>query len=174
MNETYNEWKRDCVNIEVTKNTNDELEIYISWPIPSKKNQKQVFRWRVLPSKNYIRWHKIVSEKLSNINCNYNKFPCSLSMVSIAWTKARWDADNILTSCLDLLVDVWILPDDNKFILPEVKIRNVWYAKNCWLARINITPYLSNSYLIEEEHRWKDILSYKHYLDWVAIHNEAN
>ncbi|MBO7716530.1 MAG: hypothetical protein J6S85_23395 [Methanobrevibacter sp.] len=48
-----------------------------------------------------------------------------MTIISTARSKMKGDIDNQATSIMDLLVDVGLLPDDNKFIIQELEIRNV-------------------------------------------------
>lgn len=165
----YEERKRGSIDIEVEKDVPNKIILYISWPTPSKKNQKQAFRWIVLPSKNYLRRHKILIDKIWDTKRNYNTFPCKICVTTIAGTKAKWDVDNILTSYLDLLCDMGLLPDDNKFIIPEIYVKNLGYVKNCWLTRIEITPYEWECCDIIDDHKWNRLLDFKRYLDDYSI-----
>ena len=44
-------------------------------------------------------------------------------------------------SIMDTFTDLGIIPDDNKFIVQELNIRNVGYAKNCFITKVLIEPY---------------------------------
>lgn len=52
----------------------------------------------------------------------------------------KGDIDNQATSLMDLLVDVGLLPDDNKFIIQELEIRNAGYMKNAPICKVELTP----------------------------------
>jgi hypothetical protein len=53
-----------------------------------------------------MKWHKIMSEKLSGREWKYNSFPCRMTIASTARSKMKGDIDNQATSLMDLLVDV--------------------------------------------------------------------
>ena len=133
-------WKWECVKAEVIKNTPTKLTIWFMWIVPSKKNSKRAFRWIVLPSENYVEWHKRMMKDLWNIKWEYNSFPCSVEIVSIAWDKVHWDVDNTVTSFFDLFTDLWIVEDDNKFIINKVSSHCLGYRKNYYFHSVTITP----------------------------------
>lgn len=136
----YEKWKWDIVDVEIEYNLPKKLVLYIYGNIPSKKNSKRAFRWIVLPSKNYVKWHKIMSEKLEWHKWKYNTFPCRMNVTYVARSKMKWDADNKVTSLLDLLVDVWLLPDDNHFVVQEIEVKNAWYLKNAPICKVELEP----------------------------------
>ena len=51
------------------------------------------------------------------------------------------DIDNMTQSIMDTFTDLGIIPDDNKFVVQELNIRNVGYAKNCFITKVLIEPY---------------------------------
>lgn len=157
--------KWDIMDIEIEYDLPKKLTIYFYWNIYPKKNSKRAFRWIVLPSENYVKWHKIMSDKLKWHERRYNSFPCRMTIVSTAWNKMKGDIDNQATSILDLLVDVGLLPDDNKFIIQELEIRNVGYIKNAPVCRVELEPIEHGIYDIEEDHKTVDLKDCKHYLD---------
>ena len=77
----------------------------------------------------------------------------------------KGDIDNQATSLMDLLVDVGLLPDDNKFIIQELEIRNVWYVKNAPICKVVLQPI--EHLLIDEDwdHKGFDLRQYKYYVD---------
>ena len=133
-------------------------------PIAPKKNSKRVFWHTVLPSENYMKRHKIMADKLSGIDRKLEYFPCKILIYSIAWNKMKWDVDNMATSLFDLFTDVWLIPDDNKFVVSELYARNVGYIRNCPITRVIITN--SNVGLADDnnDHKEKDLKKYKDYL----------
>lgn len=165
-------WKWDIVKAEVQSNMNDKITIFFYWNIPSKKNSKRFYRGIALPSANYLEWHKRVEKCLKDIKWNYDIYPCKIDIKTIAWEKRRKDIDNVSTSILDLLVDMWIIPDDSNDIVHQLDILNVWYIKNCPMTRVDITPYLYNRYDIADDHKDMELSNYKRYLDWYILRDE--
>lgn len=161
----YEKWKRDIMDAEVEYDLPKKLTLYFYGNIPSKKNSKRAFRWIVLPSENYVKWHKIMSKKLEWHKWKYNTFPCRMNVTYVARSKMKWDADNKVTSLLDLLVDVWLLPDDNQFIVQELEIRNVWYVKNAPICKVELEPVDHHLWNEETDHKWKNLKEYKGYVD---------
>lgn len=149
----------------VAMNTENKLVIYIYWPIPAKKNNKMVARWRLMSWPRYLKWHKEMVDAIWNVTYFYDKFPCKISITSIVGTRVKSDIDNATSSILDLFTDLWILPDDNRFVVPELSVLNVWYAKNCFITKVVVEPYTSNSYEITNDHKDEDLTQYNHYLD---------
>lgn len=157
------------VNAQVILNTPNKLTIYIYWPIVPKKNSKQIVRGRLISSSRYLKWHKELTDILWKEDRLYDKFPCKISITSIVGTRVKSDIDNATSSILDLFTDLWIIPDDNRFIVPELNVLNVWYAKNCFITKVVMEPYTNNSYDITDDHKDKDLKNYVHYLDWYAL-----
>lgn len=153
----------------VDYNTEDMLIVYIYWPIVPKKNSKQIVRGRLISSSRYLKWHKELTDILWRTVWKFDKFPCKISITSIVGTRVKSDIDNATSSILDLFTDLGIIPDDNRFIVPELKVHNVWYAKNCFITKVVLEPYTNNSYDITDDHKDKDLNNYVHYLDWYAI-----
>lgn len=152
------EWrKRDVVDVEVVFNTEKKVLLYFYWNIFSKKNSKRVFRNIVLPSENYVEWHRRITEKLANVKWNYNTFPCKVTIDFVAWNKVKWDVDNACTSIFDTLTDVWLFPDDNKFIIQELSARNVWYVKNLPITKVAIEPINFKPYDNNRDHKGDDL-----------------
>lgn len=160
MNETY---------AKVALNKPDKLIIYIYWPIVPKKNSKQIVRGRLISSSRYLKWHKELTDTLwGNIRL-YDNFPCKISITSIVGTRVKSDIDNATSSILDLFTDLWIIPDDNRFIVPELSVLNVWYAKNCFITKVVMEPYATNPYDISIDHKDENLEKFTHYLDWYAL-----
>ena len=158
------EWKWNIVDADIDCDTSKKITLVFYGNIPSKKNSKRAFRGIVLPSENYMKRHKIMSNKLEGHEWKFNSFPCKMSIISIAWNKMKWDIDNQATSIMDLLVDVGLLPDDNKFIIQELEIRNVWYIKNAPLCKVELEPIVHPLYNIESDHKGLDLKEFKIYL----------
>lgn len=128
------------MDVEVEYDLPKRLTLYFYWNIYPKKNNKRAFRWIVLPSENYVQWHKIMSTKLEWHEWKYNSFPCRMTVTYVAWSKTKWDTDNKVTSLLDLLVDVGALPDDNQFVVQELEVKNAWYLKNAPICKVELEP----------------------------------
>lgn len=125
----------------ICNNQENYLEIYIHWPIVPKKNSKQIVRWRLMSSQRYLKRHKLLMDIVSGVEWQYNVFPCKVSITSVVWTKRKSDIDNATSSILDLLTDLGIIPDDNRFVVPELKVENIWYRKNHFVTKIVVEPY---------------------------------
>lgn len=113
-----------------------------------------------------------MSEKLSGHERKYNSFPCRMTITSTAWSKMKGDIDNQATSLMDLLVDVWLLPDDNKFIIQELEIKNVWYVKNAPLCKVELEPIDHPIYDIDVDHKGLDLKLYKCYVGWFILNDK--
>jgi hypothetical protein len=68
------------------------------------------------------------------------------------------------TSLFDLFTDVGIIPDDNKFVVSELFIKNVGYVRNCPITRVIITNSNALMWDENEDHKNKDLKSFKFYL----------
>lgn len=152
------------MDVEVTDNSKYRIELYFYWNIFPKKNSKRVFWHTVLPSENYMKRHKIMADKLSGIDWKLEYFPCKIFIYSIAWNKMKWDVDNMATSLFDLFTDVGIIPDDNKFVVSELFIKNVGYVRNCPITRVIITNSNDLMWDENEDHKSKDLKDFKFYL----------
>jgi Holliday junction resolvase RusA-like endonuclease len=101
-----------------------------------------------------------MSNELKKNQFFYNKFPCKITIESISHDKRRADIDNKATSILDLLVDNKIIPDDNKFVVQELDIRNVGYAKNLALTKVVIEPYKEDVLELDQDFKEENWLNY--------------
>lgn len=168
---TFDSWRRESIDAEVEYNLPEKVIIYLAGPIAPKKNSRQNF-WRIsLPSQNYIERHKRIINKLKNTERRYNWKPCVISITSIVWDRIKSDCDNQVASIMDTIVDLGIIEDDNRFVVKEINVRNIGYAKNCWLHRVEITPYKLNDYDLLDDHKDKPLLEFKQYLDEYALRN---
>lgn len=158
-------WRRDSIDAEVYFNLPSKLLIYLYWHIPAKKNSRINF-WHVsLPSANYQERHKRIINKLKGIEWLYDKFPCKITITSIAWEMRKSDIDNQTASIFDTFTDLWIIPDDNKFIVQELNIRNLGYAKNCYITRVLIEPYTIKQIDNKKDYKNVDLKEAKHLLE---------
>lgn len=135
-------WRRDSIDAEVWYNLPSKIEIYLYWPIIPKKNSRRNFGNISLPSANYVEWHKRITNKLKDNKWLYDKFPCKITITSTSWEKRKSDIDNMTQSIMDTFTDLGIIPDDNKFIVQELNIRNIGYIKNCYITKVLIEPYI--------------------------------
>ena len=158
-------WKWDCINAEVVENSENAIEIILYGFIPSKKNNRRNF-WHIsLPSETYTEWHKRIVNVLSWIEWKFKTFPCKIIITSIAWDRVKSDIDNQAQSAFDTFTDLWIIPDDNRFVVWELQIKNVWYAKNAYLTKVLIKPLWEGFLNDNTDYKWEDLTNYKEYLD---------
>lgn len=150
---TFDWWKWDKTKVKVAKNTSKKVELHFMWNIFSKKNSKRAFRNIVLPSENYVEWHKRMVEWLKEIKWEYSSLPCKISITTVAWERRRKDIDNVCTSILDLLVDVWLIPDDSNDIVTELYVRNAWFIRNLPITKVVIEPSEELHYDDEEDNK---------------------
>lgn len=147
---------------EVVLNTPNKLTIYIYWPITAKKNNKMVARWRLMSWPRYLKWHKEMVDILWWTEWFFNKFPCKITITSIVGTRVKSDIDNATSSVLDLFTDLGIIPDDNRFVVPELEVINLWYAKNCFITKIVVEWYVWTQYDLPKWdwniEQWKELL----------------
>lgn len=163
-------WRWECIDAEVEYNLPRMVVIWLSWPIAPKKNSRVNFWTISLPSANYTHWHKLIMDKLKDKEWRRDKsIPCSIEIESIVWDRVKSDCDNQVASIMDTLVDLWVLEDDNRFIVKEINVKNLGYIKNCWLHRIEIMPYTGHNFeVVDDDHKWRKLLNKKHYLDRYA------
>lgn len=100
--------------------------LFISGRIPSKKNSRNIFvrggRLMNIPSKKYADWHKLATAELLALRPRkYNKI-LSIELEFYAPDKRAADLTNKAESIMDLLVDNSIIPDDNWWVIGEVKL----------------------------------------------------
>ena len=158
-------WKWDCINAEVVENSDKAIEIILYGFIPSKKNNRRNF-WHIsLPSETYTEWHKRIVNVLSWIERNFKAFPCKITITSIAWDRVKSDIDNQAQSAFDTFTDLWIIPDDNRFVVWELQIKNVWYAKNAYITKVLIEPLWEGFLNDNTDYKWEDLTNYKEYLN---------
>ena len=152
-------WRwRDITWVEVIKNEEDYLELLLLGNVYSKKNSKRAFRWIVLPSVNFVEWHKRCSEALAhhNIKLIYNEDrPFTIEMNFLAWNRVKGDIDNSCTSILDLLTDAQIIPDDNKFVVWNLIINCLGYVKNLPLTQVKVYPWPEDKLNVSTDYKDK-------------------
>jgi len=117
--------------------------LHLPFETPSKKNSRVVNRrtGRSFPSPVYRKWH---DEAALYLRTHYELRPLgdgpfSLRLEFAHGTLRRCDADNKVSSILDLLVDICVLPDDNWMVVPLITVRNS-YVKNKPSVTVGIFP----------------------------------
>jgi len=160
------EWrKRDSINAEVIENSDEAIEIILYGFIPSKKNNRRNF-WHIsLPSETYTEWHKRIVNVLSWIEWKFKSFPCKITIISVAWDRVKSDIDNQAQSIFDTFTDLWIIPDDNRFIVQELHITNQGYVKNAYMTKVIIEWDYEVRYNDDWDHKGFDLKQYAYYLD---------
>lgn len=110
---------------------------------PSKKNSRVTDRrtGRSFPSKAYTEWHRKAALWLRT---HYDVVPMgdgpwSLHLTFIHADKRRCDSDNKVSSILDLLVDLCVIPDDNWQIIKRITVDN-GYEKGHPYVGIALVP----------------------------------
>ena len=121
------------------------VSAFIPYETPSKKNSRVIDRrtGRSFPSKNFTEWHRKAAVWLK---ANYD-LPClepgaySLYLGFTHGDKRRRDSDNGVSSILDLLVDLKVLPDDCWEVVRKISVEN-YYEKGkpgCEIALVPLT-----------------------------------
>lgn len=159
--QNFDNWIWDRTKVEVAMNTENIIILYFYGYVWIKKNNKNFFRWRLMSSPNYQHWHSIITKQLKWVEWFYNKFPCTMEITSLAWNKRKADCDNLSQWIMDTLVELWVLPDDNKFIIQELHIVNKGYAKNLALTKVVIKPYKEKGINDDTDYKEKDWWNYK-------------
>lgn len=122
--------------------------VTIPYDTPSKKNSRIVNRrtGRSFPSKTYREWHVKASLWLKT---HYDlhtlgEGPFRLSVAFYHGTMARCDSDNKVSSILDLLTDLGVIPDDRWQVVREIFVSN-FYEKGSPSCVLKLFP-LSECY----------------------------
>lgn len=155
------EW--ECVDAEVEMNSPKETTFYFYGNIPSKKNQRQNF-WRVsLPSANYIEWHKRILEKLKWKARLIWLWPFEIDIQTIYHSRRRKDCDNVVSSILDTLQDLWVIPDDDNETVRKITVTNAGYVKNAPITKIVVKQYNDDKWLNDEtDYKGTNLKQLKH------------
>jgi len=105
---------------------NSVIKVVLKGRIPSKKNSRIVFvkngRLMNLPSKDYVKWHKLASEQVSGIPKWETDGISKVELSIWAPDKRASDLTNKAESVMDLLVDNGIIKDDNWWIVNRVEL----------------------------------------------------
>ncbi len=118
------------------------MKITLYGRIPSKKNSKQIVRWRIISSKAYLQWEKEQIEYLKTQNIKnlwYLKF--SITCIFYMPDKRKSDLSNKFESIADLFVKSWLLIDDNYEVLNQIHLYYWWYDKQNPRCEIQIELY---------------------------------
>jgi len=157
-------WKRESINAEVIENSDKAIEIILYGFIPSKKNNRRNF-WHIsLPSETYTEWHKRIVSVLSWIEWKFKSFPCKITIASVAWDRVKSDIDNQAQSIFDTFTDLWIIPDDNRFVVQELHITNMGYVKNAYMTKVLIEWDYTLRYNDDWDHKGFDLKQYTYHL----------
>ena len=157
-------WKRESINAEVIENSDKAIEIILYGFIPSKKNNRRNF-WHIsLPSETYTEWHKRIVSVLSWIEWKFKSFPCKITIASVAWDRVKSDIDNQAQSIFDTFTDLWIIPDDNRFVVQELHITNKGYVKNAYMTKVLIEWDYTLRYNDDWDHKGFDLKQYTYHL----------
>ena len=157
-------WKRESINAEVIENSDKAIEIILYGFIPSKKNNRRNF-WHIsLPSETYTEWHKRIVSVLSWIEWKFKSFPCKITIASVAWDRVKSDIDNQAQSIFDTFTDLWIIPDDNRFVVQELHITNKGYVKNAYMTKVLIEWDYTLRYNDDWDHKGFDFKQYTYHL----------
>ena len=93
---------------------------------PSKKNSRVFVQkiGRLLPSKQYQKWHAEALDQLILQGIRRVQGECGITLAFTHGDLRRRDSDNGTSSILDLLVDAGVLPDDNWRVVRQLHVRN--------------------------------------------------
>jgi len=94
--------------------------------IPSKKNSRVTVKatGRSFPSKKYAAWHKAAGTALvSQARPSVPITSCVIDIQLRFGTLGVADMTNKVESLMDLLVDLYILQDDNWKVVPDMRLR---------------------------------------------------
>ena len=96
----------------------DNLELWLTGPIPSKKNSKRIVRAgsypKLVSSKDYLTWEKSALYELANYKPRHPLYQGEKITLSFEVTdNRRRDLTNMAEGVMDSLVKAGILEDDN-------------------------------------------------------------
>lgn len=112
---------------------------------PSKKNSRvtDTRTGRSFPNKKFESWHRTaVAYFRFNFLNDMRRFECPVQ-VDIKFTHGtmrRCDSDNKVSSILDLMVDLGIIPDDNWTVVRSISVSN-FYEKGFPSCTVEVRPY---------------------------------
>ncbi len=105
------------------------MTITLHGRIPSKKNSKRLVmfghRPGIISSKDYEAWHTLASYELKGqVKGMTNRIRLSgqhrIEITFFAAKRFKADLTNKAESIMDLLVDNYVIEDDNWFVVPEI------------------------------------------------------
>ena len=120
--------------------------VVIPFETPSKKNSRITYTrtGRSFPNKKYVEWHRKAEMWLLSHYRNMETFgtgtAVSVKMTFVHGSLQRSDSDNKVSSILDLLVDLHIIPDDNWKIVRRIVVENT-YDKGRPSCTLEVVPY---------------------------------
>jgi Holliday junction resolvase RusA-like endonuclease len=124
------------------------MTITLHGHVPSKKNSKRLVyaghRPVMISSKAHEAWHTVASYELkSQVKGSANRIalsgPKQISITIFGATRRKEDLTNKAESLMDLLVDNFVLADDNWEEVPEIYLRYGGYDKANPRAEIEIS-----------------------------------
>lgn len=121
------------------------IRIILKGRIPSKKNSK-VWTWRILiSSKEYRKWELDMIKQMQEQSIPKSKLDKELYITYKIWfpDNRKADLSNKVESINDLMVDYWLLADDNHNIIKSMNITSMWVDKENPRAEVSI--YLFNN-----------------------------
>lgn len=170
MNKQKFEWRKwDSLDVEVAYDLPKKLEMYFYGYVGIKKNSKEIVRGRLIASPRYQEWHKRIISKLKWRERKYNSFPCKMTITTIAWDRRKGDCDNFSQWIMDIGTELWLFPDDNKFVISELEVKNAWYIKNCYITKVELEPIEYSLLNNEEDHNGKDLKTKKELLKQLNV-----
>ena len=112
------------------------LGFHLEGEVPPKKNSRiNTKSGRSFPNPRFVQWHD--AEKIV-VNVQWElqagklpvTTPCAISVKFTHGDLIARDSDNQLSSILDLLKDVGVIPDDNWKIVRRISVSNLYEKKN--------------------------------------------
>lgn len=120
------------------------IKITLTGRIPSKKNSKRIVRRgrfsTLLPSVEYLAWHREASNQLKNQNVVPLNGTFGITCVFYMPDNRKTDLSNKFESVADLLVDTGIVPDDSWQYMYQVNLSVAGIDKANPRVEICITP----------------------------------
>lgn len=103
------------------------VKLTLEGNVPSKKNSRARTRTGVsIPNKRFVQWQESALWQVRAQTRERFIVPVQVDVVVYFGTKARADADNRLTSILDMLVEGLVLQDDSYQLDPSSRVIGVY------------------------------------------------
>lgn len=103
------------------------VELVLEGSVPSKKNNRRLWesngRQMSAPSKKYTAWQNDVMQQVRTQTRERFYKPVSIEVIIYFATLGKADLDNRLTSILDMLVECFVLRDDNWLDVPIMQVQ---------------------------------------------------